>query len=784
MKNIFCGLLCLFFFFQSFSQEHKHGLEFSRSPLNQNSANGTLSTGQSGTGSNIDVKFHKIFWRINPDSSVKYIRGYVQTNFVTIQPNVSSISFDLNAVLTVDSIRFRNHALAAGNITRSGNVLNISLGQTLANTVLDSITIFYQGTPPAVSGSAEGYQVATDGTSGQNYVYTLSESYEDRDWWPCKADMQDKIDSMEINVSVPWTGADTFWVASNGRLMDSTIVGNSRVFKYKSSYPIASYLVCVAVARYNRYYSKVRINNINIPVYYYLIRGKQAATYSNILTHMENVNQVVALFSDKFGYYPYPKDKHGFYEGLGGAGGMEHQTFSGISSGSLASYTVLCHELTHQWFGDKATFATWADLWLAEGFAEYGEALSGELDATVGINPVSVRSSAKPSAQSITNTPTRITTFANSNQVWSGSNSTAVYDRGCMVVSMLRMLSGDSLFFAALKNYLDPVTGSGYKSANTDSLRNDFNQVLDYDLTPFFNDFVYGVGHPNTTINWNTPAANTLTVSVAAQTTSAGATAAYFHNVIVLRVQGSLPTQDTLIVFYDIDGFNLAKAGNGIDAIATPGMLNYQLPFTPVTVTFDPYFQTLSNGTTVKQTLLATQVLDLYGKQQGGGNMLLLNVAGMLQQTAFYLQKSDDGVHFVDLGQMIHAASTGIQDQFYFKDQQGMKYPVLYYRVRYAGDDGKVQYSKLIRLFNQQLQTFRLLNNPASGMLNIQSSQANNGVQHGRVYDAGGKLMIADDLVFNGALAQLDIGHLPSGNYILMMYTNLNKKQAIRFVVK
>jgi aminopeptidase N len=87
--------------------------------------------------------------------------------------------------------------LAAGNITRAGNILTINLGTTLANNFIDSVWVYYQGTPPAVLGAAEGYQ-ATDATSGQNFIYSLSESYEDRDWWPCKADMQDKIDSMDI----------------------------------------------------------------------------------------------------------------------------------------------------------------------------------------------------------------------------------------------------------------------------------------------------------------------------------------------------------------------------------------------------------------------------------------------------------------------------------------------------------------------------------------------------------------------------------------------------------
>jgi aminopeptidase N len=31
----------------------------------------------------------------------------------------------------------------------------------------------------------------------------------------------------------------------------------------------------------------------------------------------------------------------------------------------------VAHEIAHQWFGDSVTEATWADLWLSEGFATY-----------------------------------------------------------------------------------------------------------------------------------------------------------------------------------------------------------------------------------------------------------------------------------------------------------------------------------------------------------------------------------------------------------------------------
>ena len=82
------------------------------------------STGTSGTGSNIDVICHKIFWRINPDTTVKYIKGSVQFNFKTTVNNVTTITFDLRSVLLLDSIRFRaNKFTLNAGYTRTGNIV-------------------------------------------------------------------------------------------------------------------------------------------------------------------------------------------------------------------------------------------------------------------------------------------------------------------------------------------------------------------------------------------------------------------------------------------------------------------------------------------------------------------------------------------------------------------------------------------------------------------------------------------------------------------------------------
>lgn len=567
------------------------------------------SSGFSGTGGNIDVIYHKIYWRINPDSAVKYIKGYVQTNFKTIQANVSVVSFDLRNVLVIDSVIFRGAQLPAANITRTGNVVAVDLGVTLANNFIDSFRVYYQGTPPAVSGAAQGYQKATSATAG-NYITSLSESYEDRDWWPCKADMQDKVDSMDITVNVPWatpTAADTFWVASNGKLVDSTIIGNSRNFVFKSRNPVASYLVFVSVAKYNRYYRSVNISGTEVPVVYNLFQGKTNAQYTSILTAMDNINPLVASFSTRFGDYPFKNEKHGFYDGLLGAGGMEHQTMSGIATSSLTSLRTLAHELNHQWFGDNVTFGTWNDLWLAEGFARYSEALCGELIPALGINPYTTRLSFKNAALSSTVSAwIPNSNIASSDLIWNSAYGSAVYERGAMIVSMLRAMSGDQKFYQALTNYQTALKG---KSATADSLKNQFNAVLGRDITPFFNDYVGGSGngttavggkgYPTNTVNWNSPVANKLVIQAGGQTPSGGANVTYFRGPVVLHVKGTIASQDTTITYFDWGGGNLSLAGNGIAAPVAGGKLSYILSFTPVTVAYDDSARTLSNGTTV-----------------------------------------------------------------------------------------------------------------------------------------------------------------------------------------
>lgn len=803
MRNFYLLIALLFFTQFSFAQQTIYpGLN--RDAQGSAGANFTATTGASGTGSNIDVTKYDIYWRLNPDSTTIAIKGEVTTYFKTTSPGVASLQFDLNSDMSIDGVTFHGTAISVASVTRSGNKFTIPLPSAIATTgTADQITVKYSGTPTQHTGNTIlGFRKAAD-VQGNNYYYTLAESFEDKDFWPCKADMQDKPDEMDIAVSVPWkqsSTTDTFWVATIGKLYDSTITGDSRTFRFHVNYPVASYLVSVCVGRFKRYYQgTVDGNGTNVPVVYYLSSAttakRTAATYTSIVAGMDKVTELVTLFGNKFGPYPFPNDKHGFYEGLGTFGGMEHQGFSGISTSSITNREILAHELSHQWFGDKVTFSTWSDLWLAEGFAAFCESLAAELlgSSAMGYTALSSRQDRKGEALGFTTTSAYIppASATTTTAIWGSNYGSTVYCRGAMVVQMLRALAGDTKFFQALKNYMaDPALA--YKSATTENLRDHFNAVLGlsapYDLTKFFEQNVKGTGHPKYQIGYQiTGKKIAFTIASVTKTTSSTVTDT-FQQPIFVHIKGSAG-QDTSVVFYTWGGNRYSTAGGaaGLSSAIKRGGIAYDLSFVPVgsTLAFDDSSKTMSEAAAtafVSMTVVDLKEMEFNARPHSNYNETYLVLDDNSINSTIILERSADGVAFTALGNMVLQAGTGTEKKYVFNDTDPLKADN-YYRAKYKNAAGTYIYTKIVKLGGLKGQGFSVLNNPVKDLLQVKNDAAylNKNVVYS-VYDAGSRLIMVKQVKNTGSITDIDASHLAPGVYLIKINTGEEEQQAVKFI--
>jgi Peptidase family M1 domain/Secretion system C-terminal sorting domain/Peptidase M1 N-terminal domain len=759
-------------------------LASANSTASPNSPVSPNTSGYSGTGANIDVNYYRCDWTIDPSNTAKIISGTVTIYFKTIASNVSQVTFDLNSTV------FNTPAAAAAPVARyHGNVITSTFSATdifrvtLPSAIVtigtqDSVSITYSGTPPSVSGQEEGYQRGELPLgSGNHYIYTLSESYEDRDWWPCKADMQDKADSMDIVVTVP----NAYWVAANGKLVDSAINGANRTFKYKHRYPIATYLVGLGIAKYNVHHrGVVNIAGKNVPVVYYTYPNMTGSTLTTALSRMDVSRIELVELSNKWGPYPFADEKHGYYQHNWG-GGIEHQTFSGMSGGSMASWSVIAHELGHQWFGNKVTFSSWSHLWLAEGFAKYSEVLAAELIPAIGVTPASHLSGIKTMARNTNTTPVMLSSgsIANSNTIWTTNNDNAIYQRGAMIVSMLRAMMGDARFFEGCRDYLnDPLLA--YKSATSADLqRNLENNLNGVNLTPFFNAWVNGSGTPTYTGQYYI-AGNTIQFTL---TQSRNPVATPFMPMpVVIKIANAAGTKDTSVVIYHYSATQVGYAGESYGMWpAGNGFITYNLSFAPATITFDPDNKTMATGTLSSTgTPLDMDILSFTANRTAMGNQVNLSIANSEPIEKVILLKSRNGTDFIEAGEMNKTNLSGSANNYQFNDVLPFA-PVSFYRAR-IHTTSRQEYSGIVKVQLYTSKDLLISPNPAKDVVNISFDNNNREKATVKVMNAEGKLVL--ESTTNNEFIHFDVSNLPAGVYMAQVFKEGQVTAANKLLVR
>jgi len=436
-----------------------------------------------GDGS-IDVTYYWL--NIKLDYYQRVIGGFVQINFKSKVAQLNSFFIDLQDNLNLDSVLYKGKKISASH---SNNKITVTLPVPLQKNYESSVRIFYHGIP----GSSGFGSFEFEKHGNYPIIWSLSEPYGASDWFPCKDTPADKADSSDV-----WITADSFFVSvSNGSLLGVVNNGDgTKTYKWKNSYPISQYLISLAMTNYKEYdvYFKylpddsMVVRNFIYPEHF----------TEKIKAEFKHTANMLKVYSDLFGLYPFVKEKYGHAE-FGWSGGMEHQTITSLGTNYDSPYFsdhLISHELAHQWFGDKITCKDWHNIWLNEGFASYCEALYSE--KTYGKNAYNQEinydmSVAKGAVGSIW-----VQDISSVGQIFDYARS---YKKAAVVLHMLRGILGDSLFFKALFNYAN-APNLAYGVAVTEDFQKVVESTSNMDLNYFFKEWIYGEKYPVYSVKW------------------------------------------------------------------------------------------------------------------------------------------------------------------------------------------------------------------------------------------------------------------------------------------
>lgn len=517
-----------------------------------------------------DLRYHRL--ELSVDPAVRAITGTV-THYFTALTDIDSLVFDLDDTLAVSTALHHGSALA---FNHAADLLAIGLPSTLVAGTLDSITIAYAGVPPE-TGFGSFIQADHDGAP---ILWTLSEPYGARDWWPCKQDLNDKADSVDVIVTVP-SGQR---VASNGLLIAETDLGNgTTTHHWRHRHPINYYLVAFAVTNYAVYSNEVPLPGGTVDVTNYVFPEDLADAQAGTV----NVVPQMQLYSELFGEYPFANEKYGHAQ-FGWGGGMEHQTMTFVGS---FQYELISHELAHQWFGDLVTCGSWEDLWLNEGFATYLSALCYEHLAPQYWMPVKVAR-----RDMIISQPGGSVLVTDTLNIGRLFDSRLTYMKGSYLLHMLRWVCGDAAFYQGLNNYLnDPDIRNA--SALTPQLIMHLENASGLDLDGFMADWYVGEGFPSYQLLWSQAANGD--VSVQLDQTTSHPSVDFYEMPVPVRFKNA--AEDSTMV---------------LDHAFCGQVFTFNLPFMADSALFDPEIWILSGQNLVLKVPIAafgnTQALLLY----------------------------------------------------------------------------------------------------------------------------------------------------------------------------
>lgn len=428
-------------------------------------------------GKDIDVVHYDI--HLNEFSIAERYLDASTTVTLTALNSIDVIELELQS-LTVTSVTSEDVELKG--FSQKDNVLSIKLADSLPKDSTVSLTIDYNG--KTFNENWGGIHWSND------YIYNLGVGFDSqphnlgKTWFPCIDNFSDKA-SYDLYITIP----EGMTSSCGGILSESVTNDNgTKTDHWVVSQEISTYLMSFAFGDFVVWEDTYQGIEREIPIQVYAKPNQ----ISKVEGTFANIKEIAAFYEEKFG--PYPLNRIGYVST--NLGCMEHVDNIALASSlingtaTFQNESLIAHEMSHAWFGNKTTCATAGDMWLNEGFATfcnyyyltelYGEEMFMEYMSDL-IDNIILSCHEKEGWITLNEMSLDLT------------YGTTVYDKGAVVVNTLMNYLGRETFEAAMKHYLEK---HAYKAASSEDLRDAISEFTNIDMTDFFDTWVFTPGSP------------------------------------------------------------------------------------------------------------------------------------------------------------------------------------------------------------------------------------------------------------------------------------------------
>ncbi|HSO34488.1 MAG TPA: M1 family aminopeptidase [Labilithrix sp.] len=338
-------------------------------------------------------------------------------------------------------------------------------------------------------------------------AWTQFQEEDARHVFPCHDKPHAKM-TTEVRITVP----AGFSVLSNGELAGKENgEGGAETFHWRMNDPHPSYLVTIVAGEFAVFGDRVTLGTPGssvkreVPLTYLVPKGREEDGRRTFA----RTPDMLTYFSELTGV-PYPWNKYaqvvvsdfifGGMENTTATTMYEHILLDARAAIDITSDDLIAHELAHQWFGDYVTCRDWSEGWLNEGFATFmehvwREKLLGKDEYDYGVK--SDVSSYLSEAHGRYRRPIVCQDYDAPLDLFDRH----LYEKGGLVLHVLRTELGDTLFWKGVSTYL---TRHARGLVETRDLLRALEEVSGRSLGRRFEEMVMRPGHPeiDVDISW------------------------------------------------------------------------------------------------------------------------------------------------------------------------------------------------------------------------------------------------------------------------------------------